>query len=115
MTTKTFTFTPGSTSEFAAALHVLEAPVFTGRFGDYINREDQSIAWEPILEEPVSDGERVLVDLALCLWTGRGEMSVNTLLSDLDTGNFNRAISAINIRRFGPNDDDHLHRMDLHA
>ena len=92
MTTKTFTFTYGTTTEFAAALHVLEAPVFAHRFDNCIDRGDQSIAWEPILEEPVSDGERVLVDLALCLWTGRGEMTVNTLLSDLHTGNFNRAI-----------------------
>jgi hypothetical protein len=94
-------FSRGTLYTFGAAVHVLESPCFGDRFEEFIVRDDRAIAWRPIKDAPVSDGERTLIELAHCLWTGYSGPRIESLLNDIDQDHFDRALEAISLRRKG--------------
>jgi hypothetical protein len=99
----------GSISEYTAAAHLLRSEDLRERTERYLDDDLRSIAWEDLLADPaldrdlLSDGEAVLVDMALAFWTSRPHerSDVMDVLQWLDDENFRRFMEALWSRRGG--------------
>jgi hypothetical protein len=89
--------------EFEAAAFVLLAPLIARRTNDLIDVDNDSIDFDTLIDRsgPWSTGEKMLVDVALDLWNGRGTTTLMDAIGKLDTPNYARVLEAMAIRR-GP-------------
>lgn len=87
--------------ELTAALHVLDAPILRDRVAEHVDVAGRGIDFQAILEEPWSNGERSLIEMACSIW-GRSEIAdgrLSDLLHGIDRESFVRVLEAIQVRR----------------
>lgn len=94
---------PTGWGEWDAAVFLLRAPLLIDRTEQFIDEARCTIDWEGIDAKACvwSSAEQMLVALAQNLWTGSGEMNVNSLLTTLDNQNFELVSRALELRRGG--------------
>lgn len=87
--------------ELTATLHALAAPFLRGRVERFIDAESRGIDFEAMLAEPWSTTERAMIEVACTLW-GREDIAdarLSPVLYSMDSGNFERVIEAMRMRR----------------
>src|SRR4051794_31744547 len=87
--------------ELAATLHALAAPMLRRRVEPYIDRERRAIDFPALLDQPWSDAERAMLEVACTLW-GREDIAdarLSPVLYVMDDDNLARGIEAMLIRR----------------
>ena len=91
----------GTQLEYAAAAHILTAPILRNRTEPLLDPGRQSIDFDALLlhSETWSRGEKLLVKAALDMWNGCGEATLGELISTLDSENLNRVLHAVAMRR----------------
>ncbi len=87
--------------EFASALYALAAPFLRGRVEPFIDVDGRGIDFPALLAQSWSTTERAMIEVACTLW-GRediAEARLSPVLYSMDGGNFDRVITAMQIRR----------------
>jgi hypothetical protein len=87
--------------EWAAAVHLLTAPVIAERAAAFIDHDRHAIGWPGLLEasRPWSAAERLLVHAALDLRNGTQATSLYDAVTRLDEDNFARLVETLRLRR----------------
>lgn len=86
--------------EAAAALTILDSPMFTNDERAWRHVDMDGIDWAAILDEGTwSSGEQKVLELGRALWSGHGSVDAAYLFTSLSTGFERVVIDAIVARR----------------